>query len=76
MAGGLATWAASETDQALQGDGLDVSGEAMNRMLVGKVLYPLFHRVQGVPSQKRLKEFEVSQWWSPERLRALQLERL
>ncbi|MBN1946997.1 MAG: hypothetical protein JW797_15085 [Bradymonadales bacterium] len=48
----------------------------MNRMLVGKVLYPLFHRVQGVPSQKRLKEFEVSQWWSPERLRALQLERL
>lgn len=45
-------------------------------VLCADLLFPLHERVKGHGTQRRLRELEDSQWWSPARLRELQLVRL
>jgi len=44
--------------------------------VVSKALFPLHERLKGHSSVARRRELEESQWWSPDRLRAYQLQRL
>lgn len=44
--------------------------------LCAGVLFPLHERVKGHSTVRRRRELEQTQWWSPERIRALQVERL
>lgn len=44
--------------------------------LTAQVLFPLHERLKGHDTVRIRRELEHSQWWSPEGLRALQLERL
>jgi phenylacetate-CoA ligase len=44
--------------------------------LVSGLLFPLHERLKGHDSPAVLRRLEETQWWKPERLRALQVERL
>jgi phenylacetate-CoA ligase len=44
--------------------------------VVSQALFPLHERLKGHSSVARRRELEESQWWSPDRLRAYQLQRL
>jgi phenylacetate-CoA ligase len=44
--------------------------------LVSGLLFPLHERLKGHNSPAVLRRLEETQWWDPERLRALQVERL
>lgn len=44
--------------------------------LVSGLLFPLHERLKGHTTVRVRRDLERSQWWSPERIRALQLERL
>ncbi len=48
----------------------------MNASLVRHVLLPLHESLVGRATFDRLRELERSQWWSPERLRELQVRKL
>lgn len=48
----------------------------MYAKLAKHVLYPIGEMVTGTDMLKRLKELEKTQWWSPEKLKELQNERL
>ena len=49
---------------------------ALYTRFVSGVLFPLQERIKGHGTVSLRRELEASQWWSPERLRALQFERL
>ena len=50
--------------------------KAMYRFLVSRLLFPLHEALKGHRTVAVRRWMEQTQWWDPERLRALQLERL
>lgn len=48
----------------------------LQRRLISQVLFPLHERLKGHDTVRIRRALERSQWWSPEGLHALQLERL
>jgi phenylacetate-CoA ligase len=50
-------------------------GDAYTRLVSG-VLFPIHDRLRGLSSSPLRRALEASQWWSPERIASLQLERL
>lgn len=56
--------------------GGDSPGGDLYTRLVAGLLFPLHERLKGHRSVALRREMEASQWWTPERLEALQLARL
>lgn len=48
----------------------------LRQRLIAQILFPLHERIKGHDTVRMRQELEHSQWWSPEGLRALQMERL
>ena len=55
--------------------GMSPSGDLYTRLIAG-VVFPLHERLKGHRSVALRRELEVSQWWPPAQLEALQLTRL
>jgi phenylacetate-CoA ligase len=49
---------------------------SLHTRIVSRWLFPLHERLKGHDSPALLHQLEASQWWSPQRVQALQLERL